>query len=79
MLRIRMRLPWARITAPLFAGIVLLGWLGGGSRGGNTDVLGHVFGFTSGLIAGLLIGLLTRANADGPTDGTATAAHDGPT
>ena len=28
MLRLSMRLPWARITAPLFAGIILLGWLG---------------------------------------------------
>lgn len=64
MLRIRLRLPWARITAPLFAGIILLGWLGGGSHGGNTDVLGHVFGFTSGLIAGLLIGLLGPATAN---------------
>ena len=78
MLRVRMRLPWAKITAPLFAGIILLGWLGGGSHGGNTDVLGHIFGFTSGLIAGLLIGLLTPATAGASTAGTATAAHDGP-
>lgn len=61
MLRDRMRLPWAKITAPLIAGIILLGWLGGGSHGGNTDVLGHVFGFSTGLITGLLIGLLTPA------------------
>ena len=78
MLRIRLRLPWAKITAPLFAGVILLGWLGGGTHGGNTDVLGHVFGFTSGLIAGLLIGLLTPATAGASTAGTATAAHDGP-
>ncbi|MCX6866676.1 MAG: rhomboid family intramembrane serine protease [Verrucomicrobia bacterium] len=61
MLRDRMRLPWAKITAPLIAGIILLGWLGGGSHGGNTDVLGHVFGFCTGLTTGLLIGLLTPA------------------
>ena len=62
MLRVRIRLPWAKITAPLFAGIILLGWLGGGSHGGNTDVLGHVFGFASGLGAGLLSGWLTPAS-----------------
>ena len=55
MLRLRARLPWARIAAPVLAGIVLLGWLGGGQPSGNTDVLGHVFGFASGLAAGALI------------------------
>lgn len=59
MLRIRMSLPWAKIAAPLLAGIILLGWMGGGSHGDNTDVLGHVFGFGSGLTAGLVIGCLT--------------------
>ena len=78
MLRTRTRLPWAKITAPLIAGIILLGWLGGGSHGGNTDVLGHIFGFTSGLIAGLLIGLLTPATAGASTAGTSTVAHDEP-
>lgn len=78
MLRIRRKLPWAKITAPLFAGIILLGWLGAGSHGGNTDVLGHLCGFASGLIAGLLIGLLTPATAGAPTAGTATAAHGAP-
>jgi rhomboid protease GluP len=53
-LRHRLRLPWARIAAPVLGGIILLGWLGGGSETGNTDVLGHVFGFTSGLAAGML-------------------------
>lgn len=61
MLRARFRLPWARITAPLVAGVILLGWLGGGSPGGNTDVLGHVFGFGSGLAAGLAVGSLKQA------------------
>jgi rhomboid protease GluP len=55
MLRQRARLPWARIAAPVLAGVVLLGWLGGGREGGNTDVLGHVFGFASGLAAGVLV------------------------
>lgn len=60
MLRFRLHLPWARTAAPVVAGIVLLGWLGGGSPGGNTDVLGHVFGFGSGLAAGVVTGQLTR-------------------
>jgi rhomboid protease GluP len=47
-------LPLARTTAPLIAGIVLLGWLGVGRPGDNTDVLGHVMGFCSGLAAGLI-------------------------
>jgi membrane associated rhomboid family serine protease len=58
MLRTPLRLPWAKIAAPVVAGIILLGWLGGGTHGGNTDVLGHVCGFGSGLAAGLLSGLL---------------------
>jgi membrane associated rhomboid family serine protease len=64
MLRVRTRLPWAKITAPLVAGIILLGWLGGGSHGGNTDVIGHVLGFAAGLGTGLLIGILTPATTD---------------
>jgi membrane associated rhomboid family serine protease len=55
-LRARFNLPWARTAAPVIAGIVLLGWLGGGSEGSNTDVLGHVFGFSSGLAAGIVYG-----------------------
>ena len=57
-LRDHARLPWMRISAPFLAGLVLLGWLGGGSGGGNTDVLGHVFGFSSGLVAGVAAGAL---------------------
>ena len=79
MLRVRVRLPWAKITAPVIAGVILLGWMGGGAIGGNTDVLGHIFGFGSGLTAGLAIGLLTPATADASTAGTATAEHGGPT
>lgn len=63
MLRHRFRLPWAKTIAPVLAGIVILGWLGGGTAGGNTDVLGHIFGFASGLIAGLAVGHLTPAMA----------------
>lgn len=54
-MRERARLPWARITAPVLAGIVLLSWLGSGN-GSNTDVMGHVFGFGSGLVAGVATG-----------------------
>lgn len=52
--RDRSNLPWARIVAPVLAGVVLLGWLGGGAPGSNTDVLGHVCGFGVGLLAGLV-------------------------
>lgn len=73
MLRARLHLPWARIAAPVLAGVVLLGWMGGGSENGNTDVLGHVFGFGTGLTAGILIGALSPATAGASTAGTATA------
>lgn len=56
-MRDRARLPWARITAPVLAGVVLLSWLGGGN-GSNTDVMGHVFGFGSGLVAGVAVGVV---------------------
>jgi rhomboid protease GluP len=56
-IRERARQPWLRITAPVFAGIILLGWLGGG-HDPQTDVLGHVFGFSSGLVAGAAVGAL---------------------
>lgn len=55
----RARLPWFRIMAPAFAGIILLGWLGGG-HDPHTDVLGHVFGFSSGLAAGAAAGALAE-------------------
>lgn len=56
-LRDRAHLPWARITAPILAGLVLLSWLGsGGENAVNTDVMGHVFGFGSGLVAGAVTG-----------------------
>lgn len=56
-LRERARLPWTRIMAPVLAGIILLGWLGGG-HDSHTDVLGHVFGFSSGLAAGVVVGVI---------------------
>lgn len=56
-----LRLPLAKTTAPLIAGVVLLGLMGGGTPGGNTDVLGHVFGFTAGLISGLLAGRFMKS------------------
>lgn len=40
------------MAAPVVAGFILLGWLGGGSEGGNTDVMAHAFGFCSGLVCG---------------------------
>ena len=54
-LRERVGQPWLRITAPVLAGVILLGWLGGG-HDPQTDVLGHVFGFGSGLAAGAAAG-----------------------
>ena len=50
-------LPWLRIFVPVLAGVIMLGWLGGG-HDPNTDVLGHVFGFGTGLVAGSLVGVL---------------------
>jgi membrane associated rhomboid family serine protease len=55
LLREKARLPWMRLSAPVLAGIILLGWFGGGQQNGNTDVLGHVFGFASGLAVGMLV------------------------
>lgn len=60
LLRVRTRLPWARTTAPVVAGLILLGWLGGGGVETNTDVLGHVFGFACGLLAGTAGGFFSR-------------------
>ena len=58
----RARLPWMRITAPIFGGFILLGWLGGG-HDPHTDVLGHVFGFSSGLVAGVVTGVIEEKRA----------------
>jgi membrane associated rhomboid family serine protease len=75
MLRAKLHLSWARTAAPVIAGVVLLGWLGGGSEGGNTDVLGHVFGFSSGLASGCLTGSFSSSTADASTAGNARAAR----
>jgi rhomboid protease GluP len=59
-LRLRSRLSWAKVAAPIMAGVILLGWLGGGSPGSNTDVLAHAFGFSTGLICGMITGEIMR-------------------
>lgn len=51
--REKVRMPWVRVLAPLLAGFVLLGWLGGAAPSSKTDVLGHVFGFSAGVVLGL--------------------------
>jgi len=51
-IRESVRMPWVRVTAPLLAGVILLGWLGGAAPGSNTDVFGHVFGFSAGVLSG---------------------------
>lgn len=53
---IRPRLPWAKVAAPICAGLALLGMLGN-SQNPETDVLGHVCGFAAGLIIGVAVGL----------------------
>jgi rhomboid protease GluP len=52
--REKVSMPWVRVLAPLMAGFVLLGWLGGAAPGSRTDVLGHVFGFSAGAVLGIL-------------------------
>lgn len=44
--------PWIRTLAPVIAGFILLGWLGGATPDSNTDVFGHVFGFAAGVLVG---------------------------
>lgn len=56
MLKLKFKLPWARIAAPILGGLVILGWFGSGTPGDNTDVLGHLFGFCSGLLLGFFLG-----------------------
>lgn len=48
-----MRLRPAQRYGPLFAGVVLLGWLG--SSGANTDVMAHLLGFAVGAALGAVI------------------------
>jgi rhomboid protease GluP len=60
-LRDRLHLSWVRITAPVIAGLILLGWLGGAEPGSNTDVMGHLLGFGCGLAAGTSVGVIRPA------------------
>jgi membrane associated rhomboid family serine protease len=50
--REELRMPWMRVLAPLLAGLILLGWLGGAEPGAGVDVFGHVFGFCAGVLLG---------------------------
>lgn len=54
----RLTRPGLRTVAPVLAALVILGWFGGGTPEGDTDVLGHVLGFLSGLVAGMAQGFL---------------------
>jgi membrane associated rhomboid family serine protease len=52
---------------PLAAGLLLLGWLGGGGPnpdGGNTDVLAHIWGFTAGGLLGAGAGRVKEAGGE---------------
>jgi rhomboid protease GluP len=51
-LQVNPRLKWAHRSAPIVAGVMLLGLIGSG--GENTDVLAHLTGFVSGVLLGAL-------------------------
>ena len=53
-------LPWRRILAPIFGGLILLGWMGGGSADSLTDVGAHLAGFLCGLAIGQGVWLKPR-------------------
>lgn len=53
-------LPWRRIIAPLIGGLILLGWMGGGSPGSLTDVGAHIAGFLSGITLGAMYSLFPK-------------------
>jgi membrane associated rhomboid family serine protease len=61
-LRLRKQVSLAVIAAPLTAGIVLLGFLGGGGDP-QTDVLGHCNGFAAGVVLGSLAALADQRHA----------------
>jgi membrane associated rhomboid family serine protease len=46
-------LPPVQRYGPLFAGIILLGWLG--TSGEHTDVMAHLLGFAAGAMLGALV------------------------
>ena len=48
---------WARRWGPLIAGVLLLGWMGSGTEGDHTDVVGHVAGFVMGAALGVVAAL----------------------
>jgi membrane associated rhomboid family serine protease len=50
--RLGKRERWARRWGPLVVGVMLLGWTGGQSEDGTTDVVAHVLGFGVGALAG---------------------------
>ncbi|MGF1450030.1 MAG: rhomboid family intramembrane serine protease [Opitutales bacterium] len=58
---------WKARLIPLFAGVALLGWLGGGTGGipdgssARTDVLAHLWGFLAGAVLGLFTALRTKS------------------
>ncbi|MFD2255091.1 rhomboid family intramembrane serine protease [Luteolibacter algae] len=52
--REEVRMPWVRVLAPLLAGMILLGWLGGADAGAGVDVFGHIFGYCAGLLSGFI-------------------------
>lgn len=58
--REEVRMPYVRVLAPLLAGMVLLGLLGGANPGEGIDVFGHVFGFSAGILAGMVCRYLDR-------------------
>jgi membrane associated rhomboid family serine protease len=58
--REEVRMPWLRVLAPLVAGMILLGWLGGAEAGAGVDVFGHVFGYSAGVIAGAACRFIER-------------------
>lgn len=65
-LRNHSRMSWMKVAAPVLAGLVLLGWLGGGGGNPDTDVLGHIFGFASGLVSGMIVGEMRQRPSKAP-------------
>jgi membrane associated rhomboid family serine protease len=61
--REELRMPWMRVIAPLLAGLILLGWLGGAAPGAGVDVFGHVFGFSAGVLLGAACRYFDSGNA----------------
>lgn len=74
--RQRLRLSGMRSAAPVLAGVIVLGLLGGGAPDGNTDVPGHVCGFLAGLACGTVKGLFSLATADASSAGISMAERD---